>query len=215
MAEEGLTLSPMKTKVMNHECGGAMNPKVDLFIMNAKRWQAEYRTLRAILLGCGLTEELKWGVPCYALEGKNIALMHGFKEYCAILFIKGSLMKDPEGILVAQTANVQAGRQVRFTDVHGIKKCAPLLKTYIGEAIEIERSGRKVPLKKTTEFAVPDEFKKRMDADAALKKAFGQLTPGRQRAYLLYFSSAKQARTREDRVGKCAPRILGGKGLDD
>jgi uncharacterized protein YdeI (YjbR/CyaY-like superfamily) len=192
-----------------------MNPKVDFFFSKAKQWQDEYEKLRTIILDCGLTEELKWGVPCYTNEGSNIVLIHGFKEYCAVLFFKGALLKDPKAVLVQQTENVQAARQVRFTDVTEIIKLAATLKAYIKEAIKIESAGLKVELKKTTEFKMPKEFKNVLDENQKLKVAFEALTPGRQRGYLLYFSSAKQAKTREARIEKYIQPILKGKGLDD
>jgi uncharacterized protein YdeI (YjbR/CyaY-like superfamily) len=192
-----------------------MNPKVDFFFSKAKQWQDEYEKLRTIILDCGLTEELKWGVPCYTNEGSNIVLIHGFKEYCAVLFFKGALLKDPKAVLMQQTENVQAARQVRFTDVTEIIKLAATLKAYIKEAIKIESAGLKVELKKTTEFKMPKEFKNVLDENQKLKVAFEALTPGRQRGYLLYFSSAKQAKTREARIEKYIQPILKGKGLDD
>ena len=181
---------------------------------NAK-WQAELELLRGIALDSGLAEELKWGVPCYTLEGTNVVLIHAFKEYCALLFFKGALMKDPKGILVQQTKNVQAARQIRFTSIKDVAAKGATLKAYIREAIGIEKAGLKVAYKKPSEFAVPEEFQKKLDGDPLLKAAFKALTPGRQRAYLLHFSSAKQSKTREARVEKCKPRILEGKGLDD
>lgn len=192
-----------------------MNPKVDKFINKAKQWQEEYQQLRRIVLDCELTEELKWGVPCYTFQGSNIVLIHGFKEYCAILFVKGALLKDPAGILIQQTENVQAARQVRFTHVDEIVELEPALKAYICEAIEVEKAGLKVEHKKTSEFNVPEEFQKKLDESPALKTAFEALTPGRQRAYLFYFSSAKQSKTRESRVEKYIPEILAGRGLND
>jgi uncharacterized protein YdeI (YjbR/CyaY-like superfamily) len=191
------------------------NPKVDGFIRKAKNWRAEFEKLRAIILGSPLTEELKWGQPCYSLENRNIVLMHGFKEYCALLFFKGALLKDPKGILVQQTENVQAARQIRFTNVREIVEREPTLKAYIEEAIEAEKAGLKVKLKKTSQFAMPEEFQKKLAETPALKTAFAALTPGRQRGYLLYFSAAKQSNTRESRIEKCTPQILKGKGLDD
>lgn len=191
-----------------------MNPKVDFFFTKSKQWQEEFATLRNIVLDCDLTEELKWGQPCYTLDRKNVVLIHGFKEYCALLFMKGALLKDPKGILIIQSENVQAARQIRFTNISQITKQAKILKAYIKEAIAIEEAGLKVPMKKTKEFAMPDEFKTKLDKSAALKKAFHALTPGRQRAYLLHFSSAKQVKTREARVEKYIPQILAGKGLD-
>jgi uncharacterized protein YdeI (YjbR/CyaY-like superfamily) len=193
----------------------ATNPKVDWFFIKEDKWQAEFEKLRIIALDCGLTEELKWGCPCYTFEKQNIVLMHGFKEYCALLFFKGALLKDPRNILIQQTENVQAARQIRFTSVRQIGKMKPILKAYIREAIEVEKAGLKVPLKKTREFNIPEEFQNKLDKDAALRKAFKALTPGRQRAYLLHFSQPKQSKTREARVEKSMPRILNGKGLND
>lgn len=189
--------------------------KVDAFMERAKNWQEEFALLREILLASGLEEDLKWGQPCYTLEGRNVVLMHGFKEYCALLFFKGALLKDPKGILVQQTENVQSARQVRFTSPAQITKLKSTLKSYVAEAIKVEQSGEKVEFKKTTEFAVPEEFQRALNQDAALRNAFGELTPGRQRAYLLHFSSAKQSKTRESRIEKCMPLILDGLGLDD
>jgi uncharacterized protein YdeI (YjbR/CyaY-like superfamily) len=192
-----------------------MNPKVDAYIGRSTKWQQEQEQLRTIVLGCALTEELKWGVPCYTQEGSNIVLMHEFKEYCALLFIKGALLKDAKGILIQQTANVQSARQIRFTSVEQIVKLKATIKAYILEAIKIEKAGLKVERKDTAEFPMPDEFKHKLNTSPALKKAFEALTPGRQRAYLLYFSAAKQAKTREARVEKYAPQILEGRGLED
>ncbi len=192
-----------------------LNPKVDAFIGRARQWREEYEKLRAIVLGCGLTEELKWGVPCYTFENKNVVLMHGFKEYCALLFPKGALLKDRRGILIQQTENAQAARQVRFTSVREIAQLEPALKAYIDEAIAAEKAGLKVNLKTTSEFKVAEEFQSKLDAMPALKTAFDALTPGRQRAYLLYFSAPKQSKTRASRVEKCMPQILSGKGLND
>jgi uncharacterized protein YdeI (YjbR/CyaY-like superfamily) len=191
------------------------NPKVDWYFNKTTKWQEELEKLRAIVLDCGLTEELKWGCPCYTFEKSNIVLIHTFKEYCALLFFKGALLKDPKGILVQQTKNVQAARQIRFSNVREIVKLKPTVKAYINEAIEVERAGLKVKLKKTSEFKVPGEFQKKLDEDAALKKAFKALTPGRQRGYVLYFSAPKQSKTREARVEKSTPQILKGKGLND
>jgi len=191
------------------------NPKVDAILSKEKRWKEEFEKLRAIILASGLTEELKWGSPCYTFEKRNVVLMHGFKEYCALLFFKGALLKDESGILIKQTQNVQSARQVRFTSVREIVKMKPILKAYLNEAIEVEKSGLKVNYKQTSDFTVAEEFQNKLDESPALKKAFRALTPGRQRAYLLYFSSAKQSKTRESRVGKCTPQILAGKGLDD
>lgn len=192
-----------------------MNPKVDFYFAKAGRWQEATEKLRKIVLSCGLTEELKWGCPCYMLGKNNIVLIHVFKEYCALLFFKGALLNDPDGILIQQTENVQAARQIRFTDAKQVTKQAPALKAYIQEAIRIDKAGMKVELKRPTEFAMADEFRVKLDTDRNLKKAFEALTPGRQRAYLLHFSSAKQSKTREARVEKAIPQILDGKGLDD
>jgi uncharacterized protein YdeI (YjbR/CyaY-like superfamily) len=192
-----------------------MNPKVDGFLRKSKQWQKEFQILRRIVLGCHLTEEVKWRHPCYTFQKSNIILIHGFKEYCALLFFKGALLKDAHGILIQQTKNVQAGRQIRFTNVKQIVEIEPILKAYIHEAIEAEKAGLKVKLKKITEFKIPEEFQDKLDEIPALKTAFNALTPGRQRAYILYFSSAKQSKTRETRVEKCMRQILNGKGLDD
>ena len=192
-----------------------MNPKVDGFFAKDTQWQKEYEKLRKIILDCGLTEELKWGCPCYTFENTNIVLIHGFKEYCALLFFKGALLNNPNGILIQQTKNVQSARQIRFTNVREIVKMEKKLKAYVYEAIEVERAGLKVKLKKISEFEVPEEFQKRLDKSTALKKAFDALTPGRQRAYIFYFSQAKQSKTREARVEKYLKQILNGKGLDD
>lgn len=191
------------------------NPKVDAFIGRSKQWKAEYEKLRAIVLGSGLVEDLKWGVPCYTVNGKNVVLIHGFKEYCAILFVKGALLKDPKKILVTQTANVQSARQVRFRSPQEVTRLQAALKAYIKEAVGVETSGRKVELKATAAFSMPTELSSRLAGDAKLSKAFEALTPGRQRAYILHVASAKQAATREARIEKCVPRILDGKGLDD
>jgi uncharacterized protein YdeI (YjbR/CyaY-like superfamily) len=192
-----------------------MNPKVDAFISKATKWQEEFEKLRMIILDCQLTEELKWGVPCYTFEKSNVVLIHGFKEYCALLFVKGALLNDPKDILIIQTENVQAGRQIRFTDVDEIVELEPILKTYIFEAIEVEKAGLKVDYKKTSEFKIPEEFQNKLDENPDLKTAFETLTPGRQRAYLLYFSTPKQSKTRVARVEKYIPQILNGKGLND
>src|SRR5213595_1653663 len=192
-----------------------MNPKVDQYLRRAKKWQKEMEKLRTISLGCGLTEESKWGKPCYTFQNSNIVLIHGFKEYCALLFFKGALLKDAKGILVQQTENVQAARQIRFTNVREIDKIEPILKAYIKEAIEAEKAGLKVNYKKTSEFKIPEEFQKKLDESPALKTAFDALTPGRQRGYLFYFSQPKQSKTRESRVEKCKQQILNGKGLND
>jgi uncharacterized protein YdeI (YjbR/CyaY-like superfamily) len=192
-----------------------MNPKVDAYLSRSKKWQEEFEKLRMIILACGLTEELKWGVPCYTFEKRNIVLIHGFKEYCALLFFKGALLNDAKGILIQQTKNVQAARQVRFTNLLEIVKLKPILKAYIQEAIEAEKAGLKVNFKKTTEFKIPEEFQNKLGELPALKTAFYALTPGRQRAYILHFSQPKQSKTRESRVEKCMRQILNGKGLND
>ena len=192
-----------------------MNPKVDVFLSKAKKWQEEMKKLRMIILDCGLTEELKWGKPCYTFEKSNIVLIHSFKEYCALLFFKGALLKDANGILIQQTENVQAARQSRFTNAREIVEMEPILKAYIYEAIEVEKAGLKVNFKKTTEFNIPEEFQNKLDEIPALKKAFDALTPGRQRGYILYFSAPKQSKTRESRIEKCMQQILNGKGLND
>ncbi len=191
------------------------NPQAGWFFDESKKWRQEYKKLRTIILGCGLTEELKWGKPCYTFEKSNVVLIHGFKDYCALLFFKGALLKDTHGILVQQTENVQAARQVRFTNTREIAELESLLKAYIKEAIEVEKAGLKVEYKKTSEFAIPEEFRKRLEKRPALKKAFAALTPGRQRGYLLYFSAPKQSKTREARIEKCLQQILKGKGLND
>lgn len=193
----------------------ATNPKVDWYFVKNKEWQEEIEYLRDIVLASGLIEELKWGCPCYTLNGTNVVLIHVFKEYCAYLFFKGALMKDPGGLLIQQTKNVQAARQARFTNVKDIVKQKATLKKYIREAIAIEKAGLKVEMKKTAEFEMPEEFAVRLKQDALLKKAFYALTPGRQRAYLLFFSQAKQATTREARIEKHRKDILNGKGLND
>ncbi|WP_366520883.1 YdeI family protein [Mucilaginibacter sp.] len=192
-----------------------INPKVDFYFNKAKKWQEEIEKLRAIALDCGLTEEMKWGCPCYTWQGNNIVLIHTFKEYCAFLFFKGVLLNDVEGILVQQTENVQSARQVRFTNIDEIVELTATLKAYIHEAIEVEKAGLKVEFKKTDEFSMPDEFRYKLDRIPALKTAFEALTPGRQKGYLLHFSQAKQSKTREARVEKYIPQILDGKGLDD
>jgi len=192
-----------------------MNAKVDFYFNKAKTWQEELEKLRTIVLDCGLTEELKWGVPCYAFQKSNIVLIHVFKEYCAVLFFKGALLKDTNGILIQQTQNVQAARQIRFTTIGEIIKMQRILKAYIHEAIEVDKAGLKVDLKKTAEFPIPEELQTKLDESPAFKTAFKALTPGRQRAYLLYFSQAKQSKTREARVEKYMKQILNGKGLDD
>lgn len=192
-----------------------MNPKVDAFLKRQDKWRPEFVRLRAILLGSRLTEDLKWGQPCYALEGKNVALIHGFKEYCAILFNKGALLKDPEGVLIQQTKNVQAARQIRFTSVRDVSKLTKTVKAYVLEAIAIERAGLKVQYKKTEDMEVPEELASKLAANAKLRAAFAALTPGRQRGYVFHFSQPKLAKTRAARVEKNVPRILEGLGLDD
>ncbi len=195
---------------MNHS---GMNPKVDEFLRTAKHWQEEYAKLRNIALDCGLTEEFKWVHPCYTFEGKNVVLLHGFKEYCALLFFKGALLQDAQGILIKQTENVQAARQIRFTSLQDIVAVENVLKVYINDAIQIEKYA--VPIHKTSEFTIPDELHNKFDNTPAMKSAFEKLTPGRQRAYLLYFSQPKQSKTRESRIEKCMKQILNGKGLND
>ena len=192
-----------------------MNPEVDEYLNKAKKWQEEFEKLRMIILDCGLTEELKWGVPCYTFEKRNIVVIHGFREYCALLFFKGALLNDAKGVLITQTENTQASRQIRFTNVREIVEMEPILKTYIYEANEVEKAGLKVNFKKTTEYRIPEEFQNKLYEIPALKTAFGALTPGRQRAYILYFSAPKQSKTRESRIEKCMQQILNGKGLND
>ena len=191
------------------------NPKADFYFNKAEKWKTEVKKLRALVLGCGLAEEVKWGCPCYTFQGNNVVLIHDFKEYCALLFHKGALLKDARHILIQQTKNVQAARQIRFTGLKEIVKMEKTVKAYVLEAIDIEKSGVKVSMKKTTEFDMPEEFRIKLDEHPALRRAFEALTPGRQRGYLLYFSSAKQAKTREDRVEKYIPQILDGMGLED
>ena len=192
-----------------------MNPKVDWFFSKDTTWQKEYEKLRTIVLDCGMNEELKWGCPCYTFQKTNVVLIHGFKEYCALLFFKGALLNDPNGILIQQTENVQSARQIRFTNVREIVKMQRTLKAYIHEAIEVEKAGLKVTLKKTSEYKIPEEFQEKLTKNPALKTAFYELTPGRQRAYLFYFSQPKQSKTRESRIEKYTQQILDGKGLDD
>ena len=191
------------------------NPKVDAFLTRAEKWRDEFEKLRRIVFACGLTEDLKWGQPCYTVQNKNIVVIHGFKEYCALLFFKGALLNDPRHILIQQTPNVQVPRQVRFTSVREIAKLEPTLKAYIHEAVEVENAGLKVKLKKTSDYPVPEEFQNKLNKMPALQAACAALTPGRQRAYLFYFSQAKQSKTREARVEKYTQQILDGKGLDD
>jgi uncharacterized protein YdeI (YjbR/CyaY-like superfamily) len=191
------------------------NPKVDGYLRKSKTWQEELAKLRSIILDCGLTEEVKWRVPCYTFAGKNVAFIGRFKESCVLSFVKGVLLKDPRGILIQQTENSQSVRVIRFTNLKQIVELEPVLKAFIHEAIEVEKAGSKVKLKKISEFKIPEEFKKKLAAIPALKTAFGALTPGRRRAYILYFTAAKQSKTRESRVEKCMRQILNGKGLDD
>jgi uncharacterized protein YdeI (YjbR/CyaY-like superfamily) len=192
-----------------------MNPKVDFFFSKEGKWQKEYAKLRTIILDCGLDEKLKWGVPCYTFQEKNIVLIHGFKDYCAILFFKGALLQDPEGILIQQTKNVQSARQVRFTSAREIVRLERVLKAYVYEAIEVENAGLKIAKKTTADFEIPEEFQTQLNKNRALKKAFEALTPGRQRGYIFYFSQPKLPKTREARVEKYTKQILKGKGLDD
>ena len=192
-----------------------MNPKVDFFFNKSSKWHEEYGKLRTIILECGLTEELKWGCPCYTHHDKNIVLIHGFKEYCAILFFKGALMKDPKTILIQQTENVQSGRQIRFTNVREIIDQKSILKSYIKEAVQVEKAGLRVKLKETSDYKMPEEFQNRLNRNTSLKTAFYALTPGRQRGYIYYFSQAKLSKTRESRIDKYVQHILDGKGLMD
>lgn len=192
-----------------------MNPKVDAFISRAKNWQVETEQLRMMALDCQLTEELKWGKPSYSYQNSNIVLIQGFKDYCALLFFKGALLQDAKGLLFRMGENTQAARQLRFTDVKDIKKIEPIIKAYIFEAIEVEKAGLKVPLIKNDELVFPEEFIIKLSENPDLKTAFTSLTPGRQRAYNMFFTAPKQSRTRESRIGKCMPQILAGKGLND
>jgi uncharacterized protein YdeI (YjbR/CyaY-like superfamily) len=192
-----------------------MSPKVDAFLGRQNKWRPEFEKLRAVLLASGLTEDLKWGQPCYALDDKNVALIHGFKEYCAILFMKGALLKDSKGVLIQQTKNVQSARQIRFTSVQEVTKLAKTVKAYVQEAIAIERAGLRVHFKKTEEIELPEEFESRLAKNGKLRKAFAALTPGRQRGYIFHFSQPKLSTTRTARVEKHIPRILEGLGLDD
>jgi uncharacterized protein YdeI (YjbR/CyaY-like superfamily) len=192
-----------------------MNPKIDEFLSKAKEWREEFEKLRIIVLGCQLTEELKWGVPCYTFETKNIVLIHGFKEYCALLFVKGALLKDEQGILIRQTENVQAGRQIRFTNAQEITALEPVLKAYIYEAVEVEKAGLEVDFKKNAEISIPEELQNKYNETPALKTAFEALTPGRKRAYILYFSEPKQTKTRVSRIEKYMQQIINGKGLNE
>ena len=192
-----------------------MSPKVEAFLRRQKTWRKEFTKLREIIVACDLTEDLKWGQPCYSFDGKNVILMHGFKEYCAVLFPKGALLKDPRGVLIQQTKHVQSARQIRFTSLAEVVKADKTLKAYIREAIEVEKAGLKVPFKRTKDFEMPEELESKLDESRALKEAFEALTPGRQRGYLLYFAQAKKTETRQARVAKNIPRILEGLGLDD
>lgn len=192
-----------------------MNPRVDFFFEKPSPWQEAFKQLRSIIAECELTEELKWGKPCYTYKGANIVLMHGFKEYCALLFHKGALLKDPGGILVQQTKNVQAARQIRFTSLEEILEQAATIKAYIYEAIEVEKAGLEIQFKKTADFEMPEEFQTKLEENPKLQEAFENLTPGRQKGYLLHFASAKQSKTRTSRVEKWIPQILEGKGLND
>jgi uncharacterized protein YdeI (YjbR/CyaY-like superfamily) len=192
-----------------------MNPKVDLYLSKTQKWQEELEKLRIIILDCQLTEDLKWGLPCYTFQKSNIVLIQVFKEYCALLFFKGALLNDANGLLFKIGKNTQAGRQIRFTNVREIDELETILKIYIYEAIEVEKAGLKVNFKKTTEFIIPEEFQNKLNEIPDLKTAFNELTPGRQRAYILYFSAPKQSKTRESRVEKCMAQILNGKGLKD
>jgi uncharacterized protein YdeI (YjbR/CyaY-like superfamily) len=192
-----------------------MNPKVDAYLSKAKKWREEFEKLRMIVLDCGLTEELKWGKPCYTFQKRNVVIIQGFKEYCALMFFKGALLNDVKGILIKPGENTQAGRQIRFDSAQEVVEMESVLKGFIYEAIEAEKAGMKVNFKKTTEFIIPEEFQHKLDEIPALKTAFDALTPGRQRAYILYFSAPKQSKTRESRVEKCMQQILNGKGLND
>jgi uncharacterized protein YdeI (YjbR/CyaY-like superfamily) len=192
-----------------------MNPKVDVYLSNAKKWRKESEKLRMIILDCQLTEELKWGKPCYTFQKNNIVIILPLKAYCTLLFCKGALLNDANGILIKPTENTQAARQIRLTNVREIVEMETILKAYIYEAIEVEKAGLKVNYKKTSEFIIPEEFHKKLDEIPALKTAFDALTPGRQRAYILYFCAPKQSKTRESRVKKCMQQILNGKGLND
>ena len=210
----GLTRQPSNT-FAEYQQMSSTNPSVDFYFTKAKKWQVELERLRTIILDCPLTEELKWGVPCYTLQNSNIVLIHAFKDYCAVLFFKGALLTDAHRILIQQTENVQAARQIRFTTVQEIAERELLLRAYLGEAIEVERAGLEVDFKKNTELTFSEEFQCKLEGNPALKAAFEALTPGRQRAYQLYFSAPKQAKTRDSRVEKCTPQILKGQGLND
>ena len=214
MKKSGISQS-MSSAPSSNKPGGATNPEVDWYFVKNERWEKELRKLRSIALDSRLTEELKWGCPCYTMSGRKITLIHEFKEYCALLFFKGALLKDGNRTLVQQTKNVQAARQMRFTDLSEVEKLEPVVRAYILEAIAVEKSGLQVEMKKTAEFELPQEFESKLKELPALKKAFHSLTPGRRRGYLLHFSSAKQSKTREARVEKSIERILDGKGLND
>ncbi|KAF6615110.1 YdeI/OmpD-associated family protein [Paenibacillus sp. EKM102P] len=192
-----------------------MNPKVDVYLGKVNKWKAEMEKLRAIMLDCQLTEELKWGKPCYMFQNSNIAIIQGFKEHCALMFFKGALLKDPNGILIKPGEDTQAGRQIRFTNVEEIVEMDTILKAYIIEAVEVEKADLKVDFKKNTELIFPEEFQAKLDENPALKTAFAALTPGRQRAYIMHFAAPKQSKTRESRIEKCMQDILAGKGLND
>lgn len=194
---------------------GVRNTKIDPFFNKAKQWKEEFGKLREIVLDCELTEDFKWMHPCYTYDGKNVVLIHGFKEYCALLFHKGALLRDPHGILIQQTENVQAARQLRFTSAEQIEEMQLIIKTYIDEAIEVEKAGLQVEFKKTSDYEVPEELENKFVEIPDLKTAFEALTPGRQKGYLYYFSGAKQSKTRESRIEKYIPHILNGKGIDD
>ena len=200
---------------MNQDSSIGMNPKVAFYFRKAEKWKEEFKALRRIVLECPLKEELKWGNPCYTFQGKNIVLIHGFKDYCALLFMKGALLEDAKGILIQQTENVQSARQIRFTNVQEIVEMEPILKAYIDEAIAVEKAGLKVAFKKPPEYRIPEEFQKKLDEQPTLKTAFEALTPGRQRAYIFYFSQPKQSKTRVSRVEKYSQHILDGKGIND
>ncbi|MFI5200857.1 MAG: YdeI family protein [Candidatus Kapaibacterium sp.] len=204
-----------RKKIVGHTSTMRMNPEVDKFLSKLEKWQKEMEKLRAVVLDCGLTEEVKWGQPCYTFQNRNIVIIHGFKEYCALLFVQGALLGDPDGILIRQTENVQAGRQIRFSNVREIVEMEPILKAYIYEAIEVEKAGLKVVHKKTSDYPVPEEFQTKLDENPRLKTAFNALTPGRQRGYLFYFSQPKLSKTREARIEKYRQQILDGKGLMD
>ena len=191
------------------------NPKVDAFVERAKQWQGETKKLRSIMLGCGLNEELKWGKPCYAYDGNNLAIVQGFKEHCSLMFFKGALLKDPDGHLVSQGKNTQAAMRMQFTSLKQVREMEPIVRSFVDQAIEVEKQGRKVDFKAKDDLQLPDELKAKLDRDAKLSKAFFALTPGRRRGYVLHISGAKQSATRSARVDRCRDRILQGKGLND